>query len=82
MGPRERHLLDEIVAFNLELQGKLHAHENDLRAIGYSAAEAWSLARGLEERILGPVLNHASRTLPLEQTVDEVIARRLEELRG
>lgn len=80
IGPRQRHLLDQTMAFHLEVQGKLKQFERDLIELGYSKPEAWALARNLEERILGPVLDHASRTLPLEQTVDEAIRRRLEEL--
>ncbi len=82
IGPRTRHLLDQYMAFQLELQGKLRQFELDLIEIGYVKPEAWAIARSLEERLLGPITDYASRALPVEESVDETIRQRLEELGG
>lgn len=82
LGPNQRHLLDQLMAFNLEVQGKLRTFQDDLVRMGYSEPEAWSIARSLEERILGPVVDGASRALPVEETLDAIIARKLEEMGG
>jgi hypothetical protein len=82
MGSRERHPLDQVIAFNLEVQAKLRSFERDLRGMGYGHNEAWAIARALQDRILGPVLDNATRALPAAATVDEIIRQRLEELNG
>lgn len=82
LGPRSRHLLDQLMAFNLEVQGKLRQFNRDLVELGYTDAEAWAIARTLEERLLGPVVDHAARELPLLEDVDAAIRNRLEELSG
>ena len=82
LGPRSRHLLDQVMAFNLEVQGKLRRFEEDLQAIGYDRTEAWAIARALEARLLGPVVDDAARALPAAEDIDAAIRNRLEELNG
>lgn len=68
------------MAFHLEVQGKLLAFRGDLAEIGYDEEEAREIVQRLEERILGPVMQHTGRTLPSAEKVDGIILKRLEEL--
>jgi hypothetical protein len=80
LGPRSKHLLEQFIAFNLEVQAKLEQFRRDLERAGMSRTEAWETSQRLEERILGPVFDFTENALPVEEKVDELIRARLREL--
>ena len=80
IGPRSSHLLEQYIAFQLEVAAKVKDFQRNLMDMGWPEAEAWAQAQKLEERIMGPVLDYTEKALPVEEKVDELIRRRLEEL--
>jgi hypothetical protein len=80
LGPRTTHLLDQYIAFTLEVNAKVKDFQANLIAMGWPEAEAWAQAQRLEERIMTPVMDYTEKALPVEEKIDELIAQRLEEL--
>lgn len=55
--PLSTHLLDQYLAFSLELHIRLLGYRNSLVEVGWNEAEAWAMTQKVEERLLGPLLD-------------------------
>lgn len=71
IGPRERHLLEQLQALTLEVSVAKKQLRDDLLAAGFTPGEAWEQAGRFEELALGRALDGAVQILPVLQLLDE-----------
>ena len=79
IGPREKHVLEQIQALTLEVSAMKKDVRDRLVSEGWDPAEAWGQAQRFEEITLGRVLEEGTRLLPVTEALDRFLGDLLSE---
>jgi len=78
LGPRSQHLLDQYLAYALEVYARLEPFHERLVDAGYSEKRADQAVSDMADRLLGPVEDFTKAAAKTEEEIERMVARRWE----